>query len=48
MTLREIEDIKIQCAKKHFEALEYEAVENAPLAEKPVNMCVNKITEILH
>ena len=34
MTLRETEDIKIQCAKKHFEALGYEVVENAPLDER--------------
>jgi type III restriction enzyme len=34
MTLREIEDIKIQCAKKHFAALGYEVVENMPLEER--------------
>jgi type III restriction enzyme len=34
MALRELEDIKIQCAKKHYEALGYEVIENAPLIEK--------------
>ena len=34
MMLREIEDIKIQCAKEHYKALGYEVVENMPLVEK--------------
>ena len=32
--LRKIEEAKIECAKKHFEVLGYEVVENAPLVEK--------------
>jgi type III restriction enzyme len=32
--LREKEDIKIECAKKHFEALGFEVQENKPLVDK--------------
>lgn len=34
MMLREIEDIKIQCAKEHFKTLGFEVIEDKPLDEK--------------